>query len=371
MICSTAIGCKKKNNITIEYPKFTSYLEIPGVTQKEIEAIENIKLSRSNFAYGVNYSTEAFLINNYRIGGFSALFCDWLSGLFEIPFKPQIVDWDELISGLADKKIDFTGELTATDERREIYFMTGPIAERSIKIMRIKKSEPLQVLAKIRPLVYMFLEGTTAHDMVAPYLPDGYRSIFVGDYETAYHFLKNGTADAFFEDGPAEAAFDTHDDVHAEDFYPLIYAPVSFTTQNPDLAPFISVIDKALNSGFVYHLTMMYNQGYNNYLRQRLSMQLTFAEKMYITQHRTPETAIKLAAEYDNYPVSFYNSYEKEWQGIAIDVLREIEAYTGLCFTMAHDENTEWSEVLQMLEDGRASMNTELLIVQNRLGRFV
>jgi hypothetical protein len=36
------------------------------------------------------------------------------------------------------------------------------------------------------------------------------------------------------------AAFDRYGDVFTEDFFPLTYAPVSFTTQNPELAPVIS-----------------------------------------------------------------------------------------------------------------------------------
>jgi hypothetical protein len=40
-----------------------------------------------------------------------------LSGLFGIPFEPEIYDWDDLMDGLASHEIDFTGDLTATPER--------------------------------------------------------------------------------------------------------------------------------------------------------------------------------------------------------------------------------------------------------------
>ena len=366
-------GCEKQDRKTgVEYPEFTSYREIPGITAEEIDAVEKIKEKRDSFVYAVNYSTEAFLDENNNIGGYTALFCDWLSGLFGIPFKPEIIGWDDLIAGLASFTIDFTGELTATDERRKTYFMTDAIAERSIKIMRIAGSEPLSILEKTRPLVYAFLEGTINHGLVSQYLQGGFKTIFVSGHETAYSALKNGTADAFFEDGPSEAAFDIYGDVIAEDFFPLIYSPVSLSTQNPQLEPIVSILQKALDSVDVYHhLTRLYNQGYREYLRQRLAMQLTPEEKEYIRLHSTQENAVKVAVEYDNYPVSFFNSHDQEWQGIVLDILGEIEKYTGISFKVENSANTEWSELLYMLENGQVSMITELLQVPERMGRFL
>ncbi|MDR0497608.1 MAG: transporter substrate-binding domain-containing protein, partial [Treponema sp.] len=366
-------SCEKQAVMQVgaEYVSYASYRDIPDVTTEEILAIEQIKAQRGGFAYAMTYSTESFLNEDGNIGGYAALFCEWLSDLFGIPFKPEIAEWDELVAGLSAFDIDFTGELTATDERRKTYFMTDAIAERPIKIMRIAGSEPLSVLGKMRPLRYAFLDGTITHNLVSPYLPDGYEALFVGEHDDAYQALKNGAIDAFFTDGPLEAAFDIYGDVSAEDFFPLIYGPVSMTTQNPELKPFIDVVQKALNTDALYHLTMLYNQGYRDYLRQRLALQLTEEEKVYIRLHSKPENAVKIAIEYDNYPVTFYNTYEKAWQGIAVDVLREIEEYTGLSFDIPHESNTEWSDLLQMLEDGQVSMATELLWVPERAGRYL
>jgi signal transduction histidine kinase/AmiR/NasT family two-component response regulator len=366
-------GCSKPvaGRTSHEYKNFISYQEIPGITTEEINAIEMVKKQRDGFVYAMNYSTETFLNEDGSIGGFTALFCDWLSGLFGIRFNPAIVSWDDLVDGLFNLEIDFVGNMTATDERRTRYLMTDAIAEHSIMIMRISGAESLSVLGKIRPLRYAFLEGTTAYDLVSPYLTDYFESIFVGDHETAYQAMKSGAADAFFEDNPAEAAFDFYGDVDAEDFYPLIYSPVSLTTQNRELAPFISVMQKALDAGVVYHLTRLYNQGYQNYLKHRLMGQLTVDEKEYIRQHNTPETAVKIAVEYDNYPSSFYNTHDKEWQGVALDLLNEIGKFTDLSFVVGNKLYTDWPDLLQMLDNGDVSMITELFWVPEREGRFL
>ncbi|MDR0290595.1 MAG: transporter substrate-binding domain-containing protein [Treponema sp.] len=378
LLALAASGCGKYPSVQDDEKRIEqmSFREIPGVTDVEIDAIERIKKNlvaerRIGFAYAVNNSTEAFFNEDGSIGGYAALFSEWLSGLFGIPFMPKIAEWEELLAGLKSFEFDFTGELTATDERLETHFMTGAIAERPIKIMRIDGSEPLSVLRKIRPLRYAFLEEATALDLVSPYLPAGYEVLFFGDYESAYKALKIHAIDAFFEDGPAEAAFDVYGDVHAEDFYPLIYSPVSLATQNPELAPIISVVQKALNAGVVHYLTKLYNQGYHDYLRRRLELQLTDAEKEYIRRHSTPETAVRIAVEYDNYPASFYNSHDKDWQGVAIDVLHEIERFTGLSFVIGNKLHTEWPELLKMLEVGQVSMITELVWLPEREDHFL
>lgn len=82
--------------------------------------------------------------------------------LLGIPFEPVILEWNALIEGLADGSVHFTGELTPTAERREIYLMTDPIAERSLKYFRTAGAEPLADIAKTRKLRYAFLTGATS-----------------------------------------------------------------------------------------------------------------------------------------------------------------------------------------------------------------
>ncbi|MCL1796546.1 MAG: ATP-binding protein, partial [Clostridia bacterium] len=187
----------------------------------------------------------------------------------------------------------------------------------------------------------------------------------------AYSMLKSGEIDAFFDDGPAEAAFDIYGDVAAENFFPLIYGQVSLTTQNPALEPVISIVQKALKSGSAYNLTKMYNKGQQDYLKHKLFLQLTPEEIDYVRAHSDLKNAVPVAVEYDNYPTCFYNEYEKEWQGVAIDVLREIEKSTGLAFTPANKDKLEWSSIQKMLDDGDAAMVTELIRSPEREGRYL
>ncbi|GBU20137.1 hypothetical protein R80B4_00012 [Fibrobacteres bacterium R8-0-B4] len=346
---------------------FTTYRDIPGVTSEEIQAIEALREKRPYFVYGMTSNTETFIGEEGDIEGFTALFCEWLSELFGIPFKPAIYNWGDLVAGLKSREIDFTGEMTATDERRKSYFMTDAIVERSIKTYRLADSEPILEIMKSRPLRACFLEGTTTINAVTSRLRGEYEIILVDDDSSAYRMLKNGKADAYFEENTAEAVFNGYGDVIAEDFLPVIYNPVSMTTANYELRYIISVMQKALQNGSICCLTSLYNKGVDEYRRHALLTRLTEEEKAYIRNH----PVVSFAAEYDNYPVSFYNKYEKKWQGIAHDVLIELEALTGLTFEITNDESTEWTELLGRLSRGEVSMISELLRLPEREGKFL
>jgi PAS domain S-box-containing protein len=257
--------------------------------------------------------------------------------------------------------------MTATAERRKTYFMTDAIAERSVKAFRLADSKPITELLRSHPLRCCFLDGTTTINDVTSRLHGGYEIILVNNYRAAYNALKSGEAEAYFAESPAEAAFDMYDEIIAEDFLPVIYSPVSLTTKNPAFRSVIIIVQKALHNGSMDYLSDLYKLGENEHRRHKLFMRLSEEEKAYIRGH----TVVSLAAEYDNYPVSFYNKYEKGWQGIAHDAIKEMEALTGLTFEITNEKNTEWPELLQSLESGKTSMITELLHSEERVGLFL
>jgi signal transduction histidine kinase len=352
-------------------PLFSNYQNIPGVTAEEIEAVESLRAQGRVFTYGANPSSETFLTQVGQMQGFTALLCAWLTELFGIPFEPELMEWDALLEGLASEDVDFTGELNVSDGSSETYYMTDAIAERFIRYMCISGSEPFAESAVDRPLRLAFLEESTTYDQVAPHIAEDFEPVFVNDYSTAYLLLSNGEIDAFFEESVAEAAFDIYRNIEAKDFFPLLYGPVSLATRNAELEPIISIVQKALLNGAGADLIRFYSQGQQQYREHKLEMILTVQEKEYIRSHTTYHLPVAYIAEYDNYPISFYNERERQWQGIAIDVLAEVEELTGLTFERANDGPVEWSELIMRLEAGDVSMTTELIRTQNREGSFL
>jgi signal transduction histidine kinase/CheY-like chemotaxis protein/ABC-type amino acid transport substrate-binding protein len=350
-------------------PEYLFYRAIPGVTANEYNAIEALKAQRTSFVYGMNMGTEAFYGQDGEIKGFAAFFSDWLSELFGIPFIPAIYEWGDLIAGLERYEIDFAGDLTETEERiANNYYMTHAIAERSVKYMRIFGGAPLSDLAMQRDLRFAFLDGATTAEQIAADSAYAFEAFFVDDYDVAYELLKNGDVDAFFDEGVAEAAFDKYGDVVAADFFPLIYSPVSLTTLNPELEPIISVMKKALlYDSSVKYLSALYTLGEEEYLKHKLWITLTDEEREFINNN----PVIPFLAEYDNYPLSFFNTHENEWQGITFDVLRKIGVLTGLTFEVLNSPRAEWSDLLALLENGGAPMITELIRSRDREDAFL
>jgi len=348
--------------------RYSTFRDIPGVTANDITAVEELQRKYDSFVMANDYTTEAFYDRNGKIQGFIHLYCGWMTELFGIEFKPAIVDWSSLIAGIENHTIDFTGDLTATDERRQSgYIMSDAIAERMIKILRITDSTPLYEIAATRPLRYAFLEGTVTIDDVSRLASEKFIVFEVEDYDEAYRLLKNGEVDAYIEEGVAEAAFDVHGDVVAYEYLPLIFNPVSLSTKNPELAIIIDIVNKALEDGAIRYLTELYNAGETEYYRNKLYTQLSEDEINYINNNIT----IPFVAEYDNYPVSFYNTRENQWQGIIFDVIKEIEKITGLSFELVNSTKTDWPELLVMLERGEARMISELIRSPEREGRFL
>jgi len=372
IILSAFLSCgndSKQGDGTFQY---SSFRDIPGVTAGEIKAVEALKEQRDFFVYGITPTTEAFYAEDNTVKGYAALFCAWLSEFIGIPFIPVVYEWGDLIAGLESGEIDFSGDLSPADERRGSYFMTGAIAQRTIKYIRLKNSPPVSEIASVRPARLVFFDGSITYNRV---ISSGafdteetsFEAFFVSGNEEAYNLLESGMADAVLTENVLEAAFDSYGEVTSEDFFPMIYSPVSLAAKNPRLESVISVVQKALQNDGLRYLTSLYDRGHREYLKHKLFLRLSGEEKEYIQAN----PAVSFAAENVNYPISFYNTRENLWQGVAFDVLDEIQALTGLSFEIANDPYTDWSVLLKMLEDGEASMISELIYSEERKGRFL
>jgi ABC-type amino acid transport substrate-binding protein len=347
---------------------FNSFRDIPGITSDEIRAIEVLKAQTDTFIYGTTPSSESFVGNDGEVHGFTALFCEWMTSLLDIPVKPVIYSWGNLMNGMATGEIDFTGELTPTEERRKTYFMTSAIAERAIKYFSLENSPPFAEIAQLRPLRYAFFTGTTTWRAVADSFSGmDYETVFVDDSSLVYSMLKSGEIDAFFNEGPGEYAFDVYGDVETYSFIPLINEPVSLATRNHAFDLVISVMQKAILNGGRNYLAAIYNQGYDDYRKHKLYLRLTEEERAYIQNN----PVVPFVAEYDNYPISFFNGYENEMQGIAFDIMQEMERLTGLTFKQVNTQTTTWSAMLAMVKNGEADMVIELLRNKEREGQFL
>jgi len=355
---------EKKSEVAVEK---LSFRNVPGITPGEINAIEDLQKKHSYFVYGINPTTEAFIGEDGGINGYAVMFCNWLSEMFGVQFKPTYYQWGDLLRGLEAGEIDFTGELMATTEAKPGYTMSSPTINRTLKYYRIHDSVPLEEIQRVRKLRFAFLtEAVVAADVDAnsPYTFD---TVLVDSHPEAYRLLKSGQVDAFFGLETAEGAFDQYGDVANEIFYPLIFRSSCLSTRNDGLRAIVNVLDKAMDERVLEYLTAMQKRGHQQYLENKLNSKLTEEERVFIKNNHI----IPVAGDFSNYPVSFYDTREKKWNGIYFEALGEVEKLTGFKFQVANETDTPLLDLIDNIEKGQALILPELFTISEYEGRFL
>jgi len=368
-IASGITGCSKKiKDSSIDFAQIKSFRNIPGITADEIAAVEALQKEHSTLTYGMAPSTEAFLDENGKINGYAAMFCGWLSEIFGIKFDLKILQWVNLTDKLNSGEIDFSVHFLAGDVNTDNLIMTNPIAERQFITTRLTSSSSISQITRERKPVYAFTVSAPTEAAIASVIGrDSYETVWASDYDEAYKILARGQADALITSKAAEANFIAYNNLIHEDFFPLTYSPVSMVTANPNLEIIISIVNKALNNGAMPYLNNLYNKGYDEYRQYKFLMILNEEEKAYLSNTKS----VPVAAQYYNYPLVFFDDYKKKWDGITFDLLDEIKWLTGLSFHVVNGDHTEMFELIQMLNDGKAHIFSDLVYSEERKSDYL
>ncbi|MCL2722351.1 MAG: ATP-binding protein, partial [Treponema sp.] len=248
---------------------------------------------------------------------------------------------------------------------------TDTIANRLYVTFRLEGSLPLNQISLERPLRYAFI-GTPVEAVVASVTePGSYVPVWVNGFPEAYAALVNGDADAFIASSNAETFSLDYGNIIIEDFFPLIFNPVSMAAADPQLQPIISVVTKAQRSGATSLTNNLYNKGYLDYMKHKMNVRLSEQERAYINNLAAEGLKVPIAANSTNYPLSFFNKYDRQWQGIFFDLLDEISLLTGLSFEVVHVENTNWPLINEMLISGEAAFAPEVAYTKEREEYFI
>ncbi|MDR0326982.1 MAG: GGDEF domain-containing protein [Planctomycetaceae bacterium] len=375
LLVFVTFGCgqsAKKTPKAPSVPAIKTYKDIPGVTSAEIAAIETLKADRDKFSYGALVSTEVFTLPDGTHEGFTVEFCRLLTELFDIPFVLEPHEWNVLVEKLESQSVDFTGEMTPTEERKRAkkYVMTHPIAERQLRIFTLAGSNAIQTEAGVEGRTIAFLEGTVIPENIRKVYRVSFNVVEVPDIPHAVKILQNGEIDAFIDECTVDHALDEYA-FQSRIFFPAIYFPVSMTTANPELAPVISVINKYIVAGGGDKLFELYKDGDFVYAKNKLFQSLTDVEKAYIKDLTDRNATVDVALEIDNYPIDFYNEKEREFQGIALDILEEISKLVGIKFVNANPNGLPWADIYDKFTEGEITMMAELQKSDRRKDYFL
>jgi signal transduction histidine kinase/ABC-type amino acid transport substrate-binding protein/CheY-like chemotaxis protein/HPt (histidine-containing phosphotransfer) domain-containing protein len=370
---STGCSDSEYNAESFNIREIDSFRDIPGITSEEIEAVERLLAERDKFTFTNMLSTEAFISHDNTYAGFKTELCRLLSDLFGVEFIQEFHEWDNLKSGIDNLTLDFTAELTATPERREQYFMTvSPIAERTLTVIFPEDSAEINTANDLNNLTIGFFEGTITLQLIRDiYSELSFNAVNVTNAYEAAEKLKDGSIDAFIGDASSYHMFREYPGLTSANVLPLVYSPVSLTTANPELEPVIIAFNRYLEANGYDYLYDLYINGKNEYREYYFFNNLTPDEIAYIENLRTTGTKIPVALEHDNYPISFFNSTEKEFEGIAWDILSEVALIANIEFEIVTNKETTWQEILEMGRTGEAVIISELLQKEERKEHFI
>jgi len=356
----------------LETDPVKTYHDIPGITGAEIAAIEELKSSGRIFSYGSSVTTESFILPDGTYSGFTALFCELLTGLFGIPFVQEFHGWDSLMQGFDRRAIDFTGDLTPTPDRALIYYMSSPIAERSLTVFVKSGGKRIRTSEDINGLMIGFFAGTVTEQLVrASYPVLHFEAVALQNSEEIAGMLQAGEIDAFIADSVVSYDFIDYDFITGVDALPFVYTPVSLSTANPALAPVVSAVSKYIQAGGIDELYRLYAIGEREFAKYSFDRFLSEDEEEYIADLAARGAKVPVALETDNYPLSFYNKEDREFQGIMPEILDRVRDLSGIEFEVVNGVDTPWGEILRMLETGKAALVSDLGYTDERGGRFL
>jgi len=355
----------------VESASVKTYRDIPGVTAGEIEVIEALKSAGRVFSYGAIPSAEAFVQSDGSYAGFTAALCELLSDLFGIPFVLELYEQDKIRDALENGIIDFRDNLFSTAETGRRYFISRPVAERSLAAFVYGDSVKIEADFDLGGLRLGFLEDTAALDAIRNIYPHlSFETVFLRNIPEAAEMLEAGTIDAFV-DFAIDSWFFADDTIHPVEILLFAYSPVSLTAVNSEPAFVISVLDKYIDAGGIDVLRNLYEEGGYAYAKYRFRKTLSEEENAYLDDLFSRGAGVPVALVSDDYPMSFYNNAEREFQGVAVDVLAEIGRLTGIEFHNMSDVNAPWGKNLEKLENGEVSFISILLYTEERKDKFL
>ena len=372
LLLAVPSGCADGNHAE-GTDSLTSYKDIPGVTEEEITAIEALTLQRGGFTYGHLLETEAFLLPDGSFAGFTIDLCGRLTDLFGVEFTPVCYsEQAEMKNALENQELDFSGGFSQSQEDFTSCYMTMPVAGRSLEIY-VLKEEAITSAQELNGKKIGALDGSALLDEVTErYSGFSFTSVWFSNYDEGVALLEAGEIDGIIAVGSDHPVLSEYDTITSREFFTLAYYPVSISTAEPALAPLISVIDKYLEAGGDDEMIKLYEAGAFAYKRNCLYQSFTDEEVAYLDDMVSGGQKVNIGLQHDAYPASFYNEAEGEYQGVSIDILKEITVLTGLVFEpVSTSETTAIAVILEKLKSGEISMMTQLLKTESRKNDYI
>ncbi len=370
IIAVTLVQCQKNGKDVSVVEVATNYREIPGITPEEIVAIESLQ-QNGPLVYASMQGKEGFIDEAGNIRGFSERLSELLGELFMIDIEHKFMSWEGIVNGLDDGTVALTTELSITPERKERYYMSEPISEHNLVYYQKKGIEDIYDKASERKLVFAFGAGSITEEVVRSVFWEEYESVYVYSIEEIIELIDSEKVDAYFMDDCDWAELSEIEILESFPLTPPGYRPLGITAKNEAFEALISAFDKYLLSGGNDIICDIYEAGRDDYNSFMFKKSLTLEEQKYLQELKQSEERIVVGSPVLFYPVSFYNDVDEEFQGISVDLLKEISKISELEFQIVNDNTASWKSIADAFDRQEVKMITGFEKNEERTSKYL
>jgi signal transduction histidine kinase/CheY-like chemotaxis protein/ABC-type amino acid transport substrate-binding protein len=347
------VSCQSKETGVAEKPLILNYRQIPGVTAEEITALQNFKAQGRVLTYGSMVSREAYRNSFGEEGGFLVNFSKLLSELLELPIERRFYEPEALMSSLESGRLDLASEIIGYRGQNRPIHQTEPIYHRVLKIYHLKDANDFDLVGAQRTVRLGFIGQSPMVAQALSSLDFPVEVVYFKSYVEAAEAILSNSVDGFFGEAQTKLFLDSYPALLMEDFFPPIHSPLYLGTAKDELKPIISVAQKFLEHGGSERLSVLYDQSDLDKSRNEFQASLAPVVKDYVSLRVEKGLEIRVGAESNDYPVSFYNKALGQFQGIGHDLLAEVSDITGLKFRVVNQPDQSPEELEEALESGQ------------------
>jgi signal transduction histidine kinase/CheY-like chemotaxis protein/ABC-type amino acid transport substrate-binding protein len=366
LACQSATYDRQKTTNQLMQWYLDDFRRLPGITDQEVAAIEDLAEEGRILTFGTTLSDEAFVTRQGDKGGFLIHFAGALSGMLGLKFEQKFVARRDMIEALAEGRVDLSAEIPYNSNNQKNFLMTDPVFERLVKTYRRRSDPPGK-----QPYRYGIPSNSGISDILLPTVKHSIEVVMVNEDIEAAEYLFNYQIDLYLDEASADKYFAPFSGLVSGNYFPPVKIPHSLSTSDPSLEAIIRVAQRFLDAGGQDYLFDLYSQSSEENRRIFFEESLSQGQSVLLDRRRERGGPIKVAVSSEDYPEVFYNERNQEYEGIIPDILKALEGMTGLDFVITNPPGTQMEELKEMLSTGQVDILGDFNYIEDNYNHFV
>ncbi|WP_442113922.1 transporter substrate-binding domain-containing protein [Pseudomonas sp. NUPR-001] len=296
-------------------------------------------------------------ISDHGYEGLTADYAGLISELLGIPIKVRrFAHRSQAIAALHEGKIDLLGSSNAFEAADAQLVLSHPYTDDQA-VIAIGAGKTLGLNDKLQGLRLAMVDHYLPTSAVSALYPQAQLQLYNSNL-AGLSAVSLGQADAFLGDALSSDYLITRvfrDSVQIEHFIKDLRGTFAFAASrdNPTLLRLVNQALDRIGDNDRLNILRRWTSGSTRSLLNRGNLSLSAAERTWIEQHPKVRVAVNTYFA----PITFYDD-QKQFRGIAADVLEQIGLRTGLKFDIQTADTV--AQMIQLVEQGQADIAAAL-----------